>query len=803
MPGRTHAIASADMAAFLEPMRLPAIILSTRASAAAPWAVGPDRDALHPHWLVQSKDQYGRPVAALIDHDVVVGVGGVTLDGEGMEADALTRRLVTLAALNGTTSNRFDTRSLLSLLRSFDWHTRWRLSLGVACNADLGRHHFDEHLRILREAVTVAHVVPIMRRIADLITSMAAETSTAVDGEPLDQGKFDSSQLARRLGITRHSLTKEASLMTAINCGLGGGVCVDPEDGRTKPAKTLSVRRVKNLVLPWRVLADMSQRGLLPHDPLCFSPFDAAEDSIHKVSERNGTGGSVLAIAPPYFLKLVNAAALWVLDYAPVLLSALSSMENHPSLRANRRVNSVSAAANRIALSRSLDGSLPVGMPRLLLSWPEATGGTRYVSDGRMPMSRAIRHLMTACMVIVASLGARSITDVLQLRVGCIARDASGEYLLALHLADDIRDLDAMPVPWIVAQAINVLGELTAGTRAATGDDRLFRFHHRPWTITEGNAGRKGFIAFPCNGYLVDFASANGLPVVDPETGAPLTGDQLRLGFAVAYHHVVPGLPLEALTRALGQFGLPDTEAYVTRVLPGAAARVAELIRSREATHRDAAGQAGVAELRALLRDLQSRRDGFEAARCDEVLRLLGGIVSGSDVPGGPGGERLVLGVQSMVDTARRHVRVLGRNHPEAEKQELQAVFRRYAESHPLKLVPGGYLHCACRTGNPADLAGARCLTPEVGRPAWMDAPPTGDTAEGPDFSRAGIIPCLYCIHGAAFAADRLILDAECARVAGSGGPAETDAAAGARLARLTDLRAARARAAPSGRRVV
>lgn len=801
MRARAPGSPAVDMSAALKPLPFPDAVVATRASSPEPWQRGSLRSALHPQWLLSTVNGYRLPVEVVIDHDAVVDVGGVTLGHPRLVVDALTRRVVALAALNHATRRRFNDRGLLSLLYALDWHVRWRLSMGIGCNAGLERRHFDDYVRRLR-GTGVACLVPIARRMADLAVAEAEAARTGFRADGSRWSKLDGERLAGSLGVTSDALLCNPSLRLDTTRRFGDLVDISPQGGRVGSGRPLSVRSVQKLLEPWHVLADMSARGFLPHDPLGFSPFDEGVNKIERVSERNGATGSRLAIAPPYFLALLDAAARWVLDYAPHLLHALATMRDDPDFRDAGRHGGKGTRARRIALSLALIERLPPDMPRLGLSWQPQTAAALGCDPPAIPMVRAVTHLMTACMVIVAGLGARSISDALALRVGCVTEPDPGAYDLALHQEEGIRDLDAMPVPLVVALAVRVLEELTADTRAATGDNQLFRFVRRPWAMSMEDPDRGVASGFPTKGYLTNFAAANGLPPADPETFAALTGDQLRLGFAVAYHHVAPGLPTEALTRALGQFNPMDTLSYVERSLPGAAARVAELVRARESTYRDAAGQAAIDELRSLLGDLRSRAEGFEAVRCDAALRLVRGIVDGVDLPGGAGGERLVLDVQAVVDRVSRRVRLGGRNHPEAERDELWSELRSFVRSHRIDVVPGRHAHCACRPGNAADLAKARCRDAAREALPWDDSLRADAAADRPDHAHAGMVPCLTCDHGAAFAADRAVVGAECARLAGGGGPAETGSARAARLARLAELRAVAAGAAPSGRRI-
>lgn len=789
----------ADLVAELGPIPLPDALIATRANSLEGWVRAGSRDISHPQWLIATKDVYGRLVERCMDHDAVVHPGGVKLCDSRLGADALTHRLVALATMGHSTARRFSSGRSIELLYSLDWFTRWRLSLGLWCNSALEQRHFEDYLKQLRGAPTIAYVVPIVGRIKDLAFAEAEAAQRGYRADGSRWVRLDGPSLANHLGITQDSLLSSPSLREKAVCMLGELLDVPTKAGRLRSETSLSVRRVQQLLVVLDVLQDMSTRGLLRHDPLRFLPFDREERTVSKLASRNGAEGWKLGIAPPYFLALLDAAARWVIDYAPVLLNALETMRDDPILRATGGNAARARFAQRQVLSQALDESLPPGMPKIALSWKLDIAA--MLCDERISMKAAVTHLMSACFILIAGLGASSVADALRIRVGCVKEVGLGLFELAIRVEEGVRDLDAMPVPLVVAIAVRVLEALTADTRAVTGSDLLFMFVRCPWKMSASDADRNLRLEFPQKGYLVEFAAISGLPPADPETFAALTGDQLQLGFAIAYHHVIPGLPTEALTRALGQYNPMDTLDYVERSLPGAAARVSELIRGRQSAHRDAAGQAGIDDLRDLLHQLQSRSNAFEAVRCDDVLRLLKGIVDGADLPGGAGGERLVLGIQEIVDEVRRRVRLRGRNHSEAEREELFAELKQFARTIRIDRVPGRHSRCF-RPITTDGLPEARCKRNALKTLPWNGAPQGDANPDRPDYKHAGIVTCSGCNHGAAFAPELAVVDAECARVAGGGGIAETDSAKKGRLARLAELRAARAAGTPSGRRI-
>ena len=225
-----------------------------------------------------------------------------------------------------------------------------------------------------------------------------------------------------------------------------------------------------------------------------------------------------------------------MMDYGPHILRALALLRDDPLLDRLVVCRSERRRRPRYALMQELDDASPEGMPRVFLGWWRCKGDEEGGGQPRLDLTRALQHLLTAGLVVIAGLGCRTASEALQLKVGCVSQPETGLYELAVRIIDGVRDLDAMPVPPLVAYAVEILCRLTAATRKATGGDE------------------KLSVGFPPDGYLRDFAAINGLPATDPETGTPLDIAQLELGFAMAYFHVPRALPLEALSRALGQF---------------------------------------------------------------------------------------------------------------------------------------------------------------------------------------------------------------------------------------------------------
>ena len=747
-----------EVSEILAAFPMPDAIVGTKVAGQTDWCRAEGRSLDHELWVVRTegKRSGGRDPTYTLAFNAVVDLGGVTLAEDRFLRDVLTRKLVCLTVLNRACRRRYNAKGLSRLCLSFDWQVRHRLSLGVERNADLTPQHFNDHLTRLRDQ-GIAHLVPLESRIHDL----AERDRAGCDGEGPDvRPKLGLHQVACELGITANAPGLRALLVAALGNRIASAAAPVERAARKQKQAGQSVRAMRLNIQPWVVLADLSQQGLLKHDPLGFDPFADQRESAALVAARNGRSSSRLAIAPAYFLKVMRAAAIWVTEYSGPILKAVTIMREDPALHGTKNGRS---RPIRLAKSEAFDRYLPDGMPRLLLSWARPIRRDCEPAGARISLNTAVSHLMTACFTVIAGLSARSMEETLGLKRGCVnERGKSGLFELSIYAAGMSRNFDAMPVPAIVAAAVSVLERLTARTRSKTAEEYLFRYV-RDYVSRNGG---ETFVFFPKRNYLQDFAAISGIPATDPETFASLSGPQLKLGFATAYHFVVPGAPTDALSRCLGQYDPEVTRRYVYGTLAGHVGSLKRRIDAAVATHRAASGDGHLEEMRTLLRDLEARQGVFERVRCEALVARAQGILAGVDVPGGNGGRKLVEDLGELSREIQTRVRLGGRNDPDAAKGPLMATLQEFARKRQLNPVPGGGAYCTCRPHDPSDLAQAECEKRRLAeaRP-WLGAV-GADASDGlPNYAHADLSACYGCVFAAVFADNRRVGEKECERL--------------------------------------
>ncbi len=787
---------------------IPAAITGTKqARGDAEWCTGDRRSLLHPHWMLRTADgaKQRHNIDFYVGFDAPVDFGGVLLSSPGLTHDVLTKKLVLLAMLNGTAGNSTEAEAVRRVALSMDWFTRWRLNSGISCNTDLRRDDF-ERFKVAMKAPHVVRLVSIDERVTRLLAMIEAGEpwpgqspgGTDAAGSTIHE-TLDFDAVAAQLGVTAESLHSAGAVLDRLVAAHGGGSGTDqgtsaPPGIEMRPRRDALARSawsIDQLLKPWRIMQDLSVRGVLAHDPLRFDPF--AETTVAVVAAAHGaqftrTGG----ISPPYFFSILAACATWVLDYSGPLLRAVALMRDDSRLHGY--YPSGNQCGRRLEMSMALDSELPVDMPRLWLAWLPPVDPSDVRTAGRISLMVAVSHLMTACLLLVAGLAARTIKEVLALKAGCILRPAPGLFELSIQVDGRLRELDCMPVPAIVAHAVEVLEKLTAGTREKTGEDWLFRYRRDYVRRPDEAAQTLPYLGFPKPKYIPRFLAINGLRALDPSTSAWLVGSDMRKGFAVSYHYVVPGASEDALTRFFGGWDPARMRAYVHGRLPGRISELQDQIRARRRVHGASTGEADAAWLReaeTMLADLRRRAQAFDEVRCEAFVERMLRIVDGVDLPAGKGGARLVGEAGDMVAGAQARARLGASNHPDAERQALWAILHGSAATHALEHVPGGHTHCTCRANNEEDLAAAVCLRRRAADPvaAMPGLSPTSPDGMA-DHAYSGLVPCARCEHGAAFADDRAVGRAMCGRVADAAARAPSADARAASEALLEEIRA-------------
>lgn len=736
---------------------VPDVLLATKPSSdAATWGEGDSRSLVHDCWLVQTDAPEKRKDATkfAIPFDTVVDIAGGRLTAPERDHDRLTKKIACLTALTtGIRRRRLSAQVVFKFAQYYDWHLRWRLSLGIGRNADVGPEHFEDYLCRLKGG-DILDLVPIVDRIDRLQQEVAAGTYRLPVAEFAGQAKIEWPLLAAKLGVSVLSVSRSPNLRAELIDRIH---LLAPQDadallrhiaerGKTEAAPAVrSARTIEGLLEPWDVLSHLSEAGLLAHDLLQIRPFAAT--SMRSVANAIGRGRNrTETLLPPDFLRLLEVAAKWVVDYADHVLDAYAVLTDPEKLDAKS-----GSKRARQDLSAVLNAKAPAGFPPIWLSWRPS-----LEMPDALCASDAVKHLMTACAILIGGFGARRAGEITSVKAGCIAEEVPGVSELSIYIEKTLRDLDRIPVPAVVKSAVAILEKLTTETRRITGEDWLFRIIR----TTDGGADRM-FASFRLDRQMNAFAAIAGLPLPEGWAEWRLKPHQLRRGFAICYYHGFLMSSLDALSRFLRHYDPEMTRIYVTEVLAGAMGRLREQIQSRHAVGLSAMSDEDrhwLKDAKQLLQDLAERGEAFDEVRCDALVHRLLQMWDGSEKPIGQGAARLYADLDGIVERAAAEVRIGARtNDPAAIREPLERQIRAYAKTHYLEPVPGLAAHCTCRPGDEQDLAAAACLKARsAGRTPWAanDNPP----ATAPDHAFSGTYVCLTCTHCAAFSENLAVI---------------------------------------------
>ena len=188
--------------------------------------------------------------------------------------------------------------------------------------------------------------------------------------------------------------------------------------------------------------------------------------------------------------------------------------------------------------------------------WRRARGGanTRYGE-----IAAAIDTIATAAFILVATFSARRLGEILSLRAGALTGDSRDGFFLSVYINKNLRRVEDVPVPHVVAVAVRALERISAVARLS-GDDRLFQF--QPNRMSDS-------AKLHPESHLNEFAAAVGTPKHIGGTGEPQTwhlySRQFRRFLAVIFFHRCRGSSVAALAHLLRHDGIERTRAYIKR----------------------------------------------------------------------------------------------------------------------------------------------------------------------------------------------------------------------------------------------
>ena len=347
--------------------------------------------------------------------------------------------------------------------------------------------------------------------------------------------------------------------------------------------------------------------------------------------------------------------------------------------------------AARVAAAKGVGAArTPIPPPMLVLHLFEQSARCISDYDEKLKPSQMERcdvfRMASACWIVIAGFTARRDEEIDDLRHGCLRGDEQAGWWLHVYIEKTLQRKEWIPVPRLVARAVEIMSAISATARQEAGGDQLFQWLHPDSRRTVRiDVGRQ----------LDEFAEAVHVPLHRSPDGSVAAWHwhphQFRRFFAVLYFYRFEGATIEALSHHLRHFSLEMTKRYVTQD----------------------------PEVAALWRDV-------EWGYLGEVARS---IVAGERSVSGAAGERLKKVAHRLIDMFRRKLLIIS---PERVGASVALIMRRQG----MVLTPKPWVICSCpRTRDAAILAACRREQP-------FDV-----AAVGPDFAHAGPLVCSSCPH--------------------------------------------------------
>ena len=318
--------------------------------------------------------------------------------------------------------------------------------------------------------------------------------------------------------------------------------------------------------------------------------------------------------------------------------------------------------------------------------------------DGE-PGKLDVFNMVTACWIVTAAFTARRDEELDDLRADCIRGDKESGWWLHVYIEKTLQRKEWIPVPELVARAIDVLKAISADARRDTDSDQLFQWMDENGAVVQFNVGR----------HLDEFAALVEVPPFQQGRGqsAPWHWHphQFRRFFAVLYFYRFEGATIEVLSHYLRHFSLEMTKRYVTQD----------------------------PEVAALWTDVEWGYMGHVARSIAAGERSVSGAI----------GDRLKRAARRLVDMFRRKLQIAS---PERIGASLTLIMQRQG----LVLTPKPWVNCSCpRTHDAARKAACR-------RERAVET-----DAVGPDFARAGPSVCSNCPHAITEGSRKSFVDVE------------------------------------------
>lgn len=409
-----------------------------------------------------------------------------------------------------------------------------------------------------------------------------------------------------------------------------------------------------------RSLAAIDLLFAIRHHAKCDVPrFRPFPDGVMKVANQYGVDPQPTPVPPPKLvLHLLESSAKWVGTYSQPLVACLTELETSHSLPAAE----VQASIERC------QAALPAHVRNRLC---DQSGSKGFLSG-------AVEMLATACWVLIAAFSARRYEETLDLDEAFLVGSDEEGWWLDCFISKTTRKRELIPVPLVVARAVQTLLAISRTARAG-GVNSIYC-----WLAPQSLKDRRALREYSPRSLLNTYAALVGTPLPNDGTSSwHWIPRQFRRFFAVLYFYRFEEADIAVLSYFLRHFDIETTRGYVTR-------------------------------------DPEVAKIWREAER-DYVLRLADSIISGEREYSGAMGDRLKK-IAKLI-TSRLEKRLIVAT--ESAGDRLMTIMERGG----LVVTPKAWVTCTCpRTHVAAKKARCRAghaVANEIVGPSYADAGPS------------------------------------------------------------------------------
>lgn len=765
----------------LDRFTLPDTVVATKASPDGPECRGADRSIHHSHWAVSN--DFGRHRSRLFwfNFDTVVDAQGVRLTAPHLRSDYIVKKIIVLVGLGAGNEPAISRRVVDINGQFYDRFVRSRLSLGLANNELIKKQHFEQYCDSLSGG-DLLDTIPIYERLNTVFSEIQAGIIDFNNfHKPAEKNKkqiFNWELLADLLGVTKQSISTSSPFVVELCDRISSlGHMLSEKlveslirDDYGKKRDEYSESMVTKFMLFWKMLHKLSASGLLPRGGLTFNPFEklSVKQTVLRIKRR--PKGRTPTLAPEDFVRLLQTACKWAFEYGDYILEAAESRRAYADRNWYKRAKDFSEYFDKIR---------PPGAPKLHHGWTISKTDLVLKSE-RLQLVDAVKHLLTSCAIIIGCFSARRGGEISMLLSDCITQVGS-QYQLQVYIEKTLQRIDKVPVPKMVAAAVDVLKRATGQLDGSNPPGSLFH------VLKQDQA-----VFFEFTACLKAFAIYNEMPPPAGESEWTFTSHQLRRGAAIYFYYGNDWRDFNNVAHLLRHFDPEMSRIYLTEAVAGAIIDLEDELRARSRVAKiknKKALKAWVVQVQEQLANLRALSSETEEVRVGAyIYRMLNKHGDGLDDAIGHGVKRLRMDLDAMIEAAAADVRIgSGSNDDDTFREALVSRIKRQATNSFLEPVPGGVAHCTANLNGGDDLSLAECnKLAAAGRAPW-ETQKDGRCSKI-DLAFSGANPCLNCIYGVMFKSNQRVIQEKISAIAKTVETAPSKATAHARTAQVESI---------------